>query len=160
MVIEKYDIKNIFQKHLIEDDWLWKVLVYGNILDYYFIKRFKTTKSIFDYINNQETFVYGKGISVGGGDENNISQHKEIEVSINSKQKGLKSFHLEYSLNLLKDLNYVHRPRNIELFKAPILLVGKGVSSDFKARSAISYRDVIYTDAITGIKPLNDFGEK
>ena len=41
MVIEKYDIKKVVQTNFIEEDWIWKVLVYGNILDYYFIKRLK-----------------------------------------------------------------------------------------------------------------------
>lgn len=160
MVIEKYDVKNIFQKYLINDDWLWKVLVYGNILDYHFIKRFKTTKSIYDYIGNHDDFIFGKGISIGGGDQNDISEHKNIDKSINSKEKGLKSFYVEFSSNFLRDFTYVHRPRRLYLFKAPVLLVGKGITGDFKAKSAISYEDVIYTDAITGIKPLTDYGKK
>jgi len=159
MVIEKFDIKNIFQKYLIIDDWLWKVLVYGNILDYQFIKRFKTGKSIYEYIDNEDNFIFGKGISIGGGDQNNIDEHKKIEKSINSKHKGLKSFYIEYSSNFLQNLDYVHRPRKIALFKESVLLVGKGITSDLKAKAAISYEDVIYTDAITGIKPLNDFGK-
>ncbi|WP_228433345.1 DNA methyltransferase [Chryseobacterium arthrosphaerae] len=160
MVIEKYDIKNIFQKKFIEDDWLWKVLVYGNILDYIFIKRFKEIKSIYEYINDKESFLFGKGISVGGGDKNDITAHKEIEYSINSKQKGLKPFHIDYSENFLKELQFVHRPRKISLFKAPVLLVGKGITNDFKAKASISSIDVIYTDAITGIKPISKHGEK
>ena len=46
MVIEKYDIKEVTQTNFIEEDWIWKVLVYGNILDYYFVKRLKENKPI------------------------------------------------------------------------------------------------------------------
>ncbi len=81
IVIEKFDIKYIAQKKLFEDDWLWKVLVYGNVLDYDFIKKFKKTKSIFDYISNERNFIFGKGISIGGGDKNNIQEHKKILYS-------------------------------------------------------------------------------
>lgn len=156
MVIEKYDIKEISQNHFIDDDWLWKVLVYGNILDYYFIKRLKNNKSIYEYISDKKEFIFGKGISVGGGDKNTIEEHKKINYSINSKQRGLKPFVVNYTTNFLKDLEFVHRPRKINLFKSPVLLVGKGVTNDFKLKSSISLYDVIYTDAITGIKPLTE----
>lgn len=155
IIIEKYDVKNITQKYFIDEDWIWKVLVYGNILDYYFIKRLKKNKSIHEYISDSNKFIFGKGVSKGGGDKNNIEEHKKIEHSIDSKQKGLKPFQINYSKNFLTELEYVHRPRRLTLYKAPILLVGKGISSDFKAKSAISLIDVVYTDAITGIKSLN-----
>ncbi|MDR1877881.1 MAG: N-6 DNA methylase [Flavobacteriaceae bacterium] len=156
MVIEKYDVKEISQNYFVDDDWLWKVLVYGNILDYYFIKRLKNHKSIYEYISDKKQFLFGKGISVGGGDKNPIDEHKKINYSINSKQKGLKSFVVNYTSNFLSNLDFVHRQRKIDLFKSPVLLVGKGVSNDFKLKSSISLYDVIYTDAITGIKPLTD----
>lgn len=160
MVIEKYDIKKVAQKIFIDEDWIWKVLVYGNILDYHFMKRLKKNKSIYDYISDKKNFVFGKGISVGGGDKNSIEEHKKIIHSINSKKKALMPFYISYSENFLKKIEYVHRPRKIELFKSPVLLVGKGISNEFKAKSAISFKDVIYTDAITGIKPLNSEGNK
>lgn len=159
IVVEKYDVKQIFQKFFIQDDWLWKVFVYGNILDYQFVKRFKKEKTIYEYIENEDDFLFGKGISVGGGDENDITEHREILNSINSKQKGLKTFNITYSENFLKDMQYVHRPRKIDLFRSNVLLVGKGITKDFKAKAAISFEDVIYTDAITGIKPLNESSE-
>lgn len=158
MVIEKYDYKELLQSYFIDEDWIWKVLVYGNILDYYFIKRLKTNKSIYDYISSSSHFTFGKGISVGGGDKNPIAEHKKIKYSIDSKNKGLKPFNISYTNNFLSDLEYVHRQRKLELFKSPVLLVGKGISNSFMAKSAIAYHDVIYTDAITGIKPLDEKG--
>lgn len=158
MVIEKYDYKELLQSYFIDEDWIWKTFVYGNILDYYFIKRLKTNKSIYDYISDPSRFIFGKGISVGGGDENPIVEHKKIKYSIDSKNKGLKPFGISYSNNFLSDCEFVHRQRKLELFKSPILLVGKGISNSFMAKSAISYDDVIYTDAITGIKPLDEKG--
>ncbi|AOZ98992.1 Eco57I restriction-modification methylase domain-containing protein [Flavobacterium commune] len=158
MVIEKYDYKELLQSYFIDEDWIWKVLVYGNILDYHFIKRLKTNKSIYDYISDPSHFIFGKGISIGGGDKNPIVEHQKIKYSIDSKNKGLKPFDISYSNNFLSDYEFVHRQRKLELFKNPVLLVGKGISNSFMAKSAISYDDVIYTDAITGIKPLDEKG--
>jgi hypothetical protein len=156
LIIEKYDIKEIYQNYFIDFDWIWKTLVFGNVLDFYFLKRLKENKSIYDYISNKDEFIFGKGISVGGGDKNPIVEHKKIDVSLDSKKKALSAYELKYSENFTRNLEYVHRPRKIELFKAPILLVGKGVTTDYKAKAAISYKDVVFTDAITSIKPLNN----
>ena len=159
IVIEKYDVKSISQNYFKNEDWIWKVLVYGNILDYFFIKRLKKNPSIYDYISDKKDFIYGKGISIGGGDKNIIYEHKKIQYAINSKEKGLSAFSITYCKNSLLDLDFIHRPRQINLFKAPVLLVGKGVTNNFRLKSSISYEDVIYTDAITGIKPLTEKGK-
>lgn len=154
IIIEKFDSKELLQSYFIDEDWIWKVFVYGNILDYHFIKRLKNNKSIYDYISDKSEFTFGKGIIVGGGDENPIDEHKKILYSVDSRGKGLKPFEIQYTKNFLLEHEYVHRQRRLELFKHPVLLVGKGISSSFMAKSAISYKDVVYTDAITGIKPL------
>lgn len=156
LVIEKYDYKEVRQKLFVENDWLWKVLVYGNILDYNFIKRLKENLPVQDYLDNENKFIYGKGICINGGDENPIKEHQTIQYSIDSKKRGLSPYHINYSDNFLKSLPFVHRPRNINLYRAPLLLVGKGVTSDFKAKAAVSNIDVIFTDAITSIKSLTD----
>lgn len=39
LVIEKFDQKEILQKHFIENDWMFKVALYGNTLDFHFLKR-------------------------------------------------------------------------------------------------------------------------
>lgn len=156
MVIEKYDVKEILQQYFMEDDWAWKVFVYGNILDYYFIKRLKKNPSLYEYISNKKEFKFGKGILVKGGDKGDISKHKKIKYSINSIDKGLQAYTIKYTDNFLSNMNYVHRPRKIDLFKSPVLLVGKGIDKQFRAKACISFKDVIYTDAITGIKPLTE----
>jgi len=40
-VLQRPDIKKVMQKRLMENDWLWKTLVYGSYLDFNFIKRLK-----------------------------------------------------------------------------------------------------------------------
>ena len=39
LVIEKFDYKKILQKHFTENQWMFKVALYGNTLDYLFLKR-------------------------------------------------------------------------------------------------------------------------
>lgn len=48
ILVEKHDVKRIKQEYFIEklggDDWLWKTLVYGNVLDIHLIKKLKNKK--------------------------------------------------------------------------------------------------------------------
>lgn len=59
LVIEKFDQKEIFQKLFIENDWMFKVALYGNTLDYYFLNRFfnKQNESILGKIDNKTLFA-------------------------------------------------------------------------------------------------------
>jgi hypothetical protein len=50
LVIEKYDQKEILQPYFIENDWMFKVALYGNALDYLFLKRINDFKS-FQWMN-------------------------------------------------------------------------------------------------------------
>ncbi len=156
MVIEKYDIKEIAQEFLIKNDWLWKVLVYGNILDYYFIKRLKSNTTVDKYLSNKKEFIHGNGICIGKKGKTPVVAHKEIASGIDSRNGGLNPYYIKYSENFLEDLDYVHRPRKIELFQSPVLLIGKGIDRLFRVKSAISNRDAVYKDATIGIKPLTD----
>jgi hypothetical protein len=64
LVIEKNDIKKLKQINFINHDWIWKVLLYGNVLDYHFIKRIlsKEYQSIFDFISQESDFLTGVGL--------------------------------------------------------------------------------------------------
>ena len=66
LVIEKYDNKKISQRNFLENDWMFKVALYGNILDFGLIKRLETqnTLQIIDLIDEHTTFR-GAGIERG-----------------------------------------------------------------------------------------------
>lgn len=46
LVVEKFDKKEILQKYFFENDWMFKVALYGNTLDFHFLNGFKKYKSI------------------------------------------------------------------------------------------------------------------
>jgi len=58
LVIEKYDQKEILQRHFIENDWMFKVALYGNTLDFHLIKRLLKASStkISGHIDNINLF--------------------------------------------------------------------------------------------------------
>lgn len=65
LVIEKFDYKKILQKHFIENQWMFKVALYGNTLDYLFLKRLTRNEvTISDLIDGKAVFK-GAGILKG-----------------------------------------------------------------------------------------------
>lgn len=151
MVIEKYDIKEIAQEYFIDEDWIWKVLVYGNVLDYFFIKRLKENFNTVGFVTN------GDYIKKGGLQRKNVNKKEKTDVSsligipyIDTQKKELKQFYIQSS-NKWNETEVAFCP-DTTVFKAPILLSTKGVDSSFSIKSAISYDDVIYTDSLIGIK--------
>lgn len=67
LVIEKFDQKTIKQIHFIENDWMFKVALYGNVLDFNFIIRLvKIPTTILEVIDNKQVFK-GAGIKSNKG---------------------------------------------------------------------------------------------
>lgn len=65
LVIEKFDQKKIQQRYFIENDWMFKVALYGGVLDFFLLKRLAKNKiKIIDLVNN-ETIFKGAGIHKG-----------------------------------------------------------------------------------------------
>lgn len=53
IVIEKFDQKQILQSYFIENDWMFKVALYGNTLDFQLLKRIGQNKSIDKFFNKR-----------------------------------------------------------------------------------------------------------
>lgn len=65
LAVEKFDRKLILQSHFIDNEWMFKVALYGNTLDYHFLKKIgKSQTKIIDLIDN-ETVFSGAGIERG-----------------------------------------------------------------------------------------------
>lgn len=157
--LTRNDIQMIQQDRLKKYDWLWKVLVYGSFLDFIFIKRIKSMPTIESVIKDNH-FIRKQGVKEKDKD-------KLIDVSFLKgwdyiETKKIKKYHIGKSnkkWNLAK-VGYIYRDKNknvvTDLYKAPILLVTGGTTSDLCAVSAISYSDGIFKSSLTGIKGFDD----
>ena len=161
ILIEKYDYKEIKQSFFEEYDWLWKVLVYGSVLDFYFIKRLRNKKcyheNIADIIENKNNqLISGEGIQIGGGDQNDAADL--IGMPFIDTKKTAKDLS-RFSINFRKVSKWVHpivhRNRNKELFKAPILLVKGSSNSGFSIVASLCMKDSTFTDSAFAIKSYN-----
>jgi hypothetical protein len=148
-VIEKQDIKEVAQNKFIKYDWLFKLLVYGNVLDFGLIERLKRDyKKIYDIICNEKEFIIGEGIIVGGGDEKDITYL--INKPFIKSQTDISPFFINPSLNNW-EISKAHRPRNPNLFKGNSLLITRGAFTEYKCISAISYNEAVFKHSLTAI---------
>lgn len=177
MVIEKYDVKEVAQKFFIDEDWIWKVLVYGNILDYYFIKRLKNNYStIGKEISDKSKFVFGQGLKFKDGDKRiNTSEYLDYKFlgSLKKKQnkKGewvdehtrysnfLTPYYLEKNTLVDWDGREVgYFPDDDKIFESPSLIITGGISKDFKSVSTILYENTLFKSSLSAIKALDNNG--
>ncbi len=153
--IQRGDYKEVSQQNLKDYDYLWKVLVYGSYLDFNLIKRLKKDYTpISNIISDEDKFVYGQGIQIGGGNKNDMS-HYIGRMYINAR-KDIKPFWLNYETKSKWTKNVAHRPRVDILFKAPMILISKGFTNTFRCVSAHSISDFVFTDALTSIKSIDN----
>lgn len=153
--IQRGDYKKVDQRQLKEFDYLWKVLVYGNYLDFNLIKRLKESySSLREVISNEEEFLIGQGAMIGGGDENDSSHL--IGRPFLDTRKDIKTFWINNTPSMKWEFETVHRPRNKKLYEAPMLLITEGINKYFRSVSAISEVDVVYRSSLTAIKIINE----
>lgn len=152
--IQRGDYKRVNQKQLKEFDYLWKILVYGNYLDFNLILRLKKEyPNLGDVISDEHTFLVGQGAMIGGGDKNS-ALHLVGKPFIDTR-KDIKAFWINNKLTNIWDFEMVHRPRNPSLYKAPMLLITEGINKYFRSVSAVSKYDLVYRSSLTAIK-IND----
>lgn len=175
MVIEKYDIKEISQNIIINEDWVLKALVYGNILDYHFIKRLKNNYStIKTIISDRSKFVFGQGLKFKDGQKKidtsefaNYNFLGSLNKRLNKKGEEvyeqtnyndyLKSYYIpEDSFVKWNSSDVGYFPEDNNIFNAPTLLITGGTTKEFRSVSGISYQDTLFKSSLTAVKALNN----
>lgn len=153
ITIEKTDRKQVQQSYFLQYDWLWKVMLYGNALDFTFLKRLREGHPDLNQLINENNFLVGQGVQVAGGD-NNDARHllgkKFLDTS--PPKRALEKFLVKDEILDEWDIPNLHRSRQSRLFEAPYVLVKKGLGTDFASVSAYSENDYIFKDSITAIK--------
>ena len=159
LVIEKRDVQRVRQELFLKYDWLFKVLVYGNILDFYLVKKLiENYKKIDDVIF--ENFIVSQGIKIN---DNYIKIKKPlgklVDLKLINTKKDLKSFWINPVLDTWTSTNVsdvAYLPQDERLFTPPVLLVAEGVSNALRSKAAISYEKQLFKASIKAFKPLNN----
>ncbi len=149
VVIQKSDIKFISQKDLHDYDWVWKVLVYGNTLDFQLINRLHSKKNIGQYIKKYDLFS-SFGIMKGNGNKDATKYFKYDFLDVQHKM--LRRYYIDERHIEKWNIANVSRPRTKETFTPPYVLVKKTLTQDFECVSTYSEKQWVFTDSVMSIK--------
>jgi hypothetical protein len=162
-VIEKNDVKVLKQSNFKKYDWIWKVLIYGNALDFQFVKRLKDNfpLPISELIKDENNFLFSTGIirdsdnkSKGGYDASHLVGMKYL----NTEQYQLSPFKMSVPPDSIWKDSFVKWVRDKSIYEPPMLLIKEGVTRYFKLSACVSTESIVFTNSVTSIKSLkNDF---
>lgn len=152
LVIEKNDIKEIKQKYFQKHDWLWKVMLYGNVFDFYFIKRLKEDYKTLNKIIEDYNLAFGQGF-IKGKNGKYDSSHLIGKTYLDTRKKSLSKFYInDIILEKYEHRSKLYRKGKKGIFNTPYVLLKKGFSrKDFSFVSAYSEKDYVFTNSITAI---------
>lgn len=146
IVVDKYDSKTIKQSELIENDWLWKVLLVGNSLDFNFLKRLKN-----DYTTLEKFIKHNKSLDKGVGFKKPSSKYKEEKTKKMPKFKGLPYLNLakkdlkRFAVKTSDTWEFDEiKSGNEKLMEPPHLLIGQSTTSNFDFISAFSENKIVF----------------
>jgi len=150
IVIEKYDTKFISQRYFIEYDWLWKVMLYGNILDFNFIKRLKSDYKTINDIIDENKLDHGVGFNENGPGKLIWADHLLNKPYLYTDR--LHRYFVNFENAPIWNIEKVYRKSKPGIFEPPHILIKKSPNSNFQLIGAYSDQEIIFKEAIMAIK--------
>ena len=156
IVIQKLDIKYIKQTDLIENDWMWKFLLYGNVLDFQFIRHLKKITPIKEIINKNK-LIQGTGVHCTSDSKEDASKYLDYNyLDVSASKKMLKRYYIDESNVSKWNKPFVNSTRNEKLFEPPYVLIKAGTDKYYRCVSSFSNKQWVFKDTIVSIKGTND----
>lgn len=154
LIIEKFDQKTILQKHFIENDWMFKVALYGNVLDFMFVKRLQENPNkLLEIVDNKEIFK-GAGIKSNKGNDHAAfligkplienSQIEDYYTPIDSHKLILRS----------KDV-WFESGRRKELFQGFKILIKEQARNESEIVVSLIDKDAVFKNGVWGLSFTN-----
>lgn len=155
LVIEKFDKKEILQRHFIDNDWMFKIALYGNTLDFSLLNKILNSKSykISDLQNNTD-FHFGAGIKSNKGDD-----YAEKLIGLPLIENGNVEEYFtpinENNVILTSDDVWYESGRKEDLFYGNRVLIKEQAKDE--SRIVVSYVDEnsVYKNGVYGISSNN-----
>ncbi|MCF8304508.1 MAG: N-6 DNA methylase [Bacteroidales bacterium] len=154
IVVEKYDYKKVKQKQF-EKDWIWKVLLYGNFLDYRFFEEYYddiSNKIKIDDFVNDNNLTFGAGYKIAQRlAKTPIEKLKKYPVV---KRDDLQPFFINVNnltsfKSMYPNVKFVDRKGTLAAYKPPHLLIKRGISK--KPVVAFSDFHCVYPNTVFSI---------
>ncbi len=153
IMIEPDDVKYVKQTLFLENDDLWKMLVYGGYWDFDLLSDMRENFRIIKDIASAHNLIMKKGLQDNDGDKKD-SSHLVGRKILNSDD-AIDHFYCNDNSYSIFDKAKIHRPRIQEIYKAPYVLFKKGLDcADYSIRAVYVEKDFLYRETINCIKGL------
>lgn len=151
IMIEPDDVKYVKQTLFLENDDLWKILVYGGYWDFELLnsirEKFRTIKDI----ASEHNLIMKKGLQDNDGDKKDSSHL--VGRKILDSDGAVDHFYLDDNAYSIFNKDKIHRPRTSEIYNAPYVLFKKGLDcSNYSIRAVYAEKDFLYRETINCIK--------
>ena len=155
LIIEKFDIKQIQQKHFLENVWMFKVALYGNTLDYLFLNRIsKFDNSIQNFIPDNYSVKSGNGIHKGTPKKHFNELIGIPIVETNNIQKYYTPIN-KFNKKLKKEDVFLEAGRRKSLFEGTKILLTRRPKKETNISVSICEENVVFRNSAYGI-PLGN----
>lgn len=155
IVLEKQDVKEIKQKIFYDNYWMFKVALYGNSLDFNFLKKILTNKhSINSVLKEKHSINAGNGIHKGTPKKyyNELIGFPIVET------KNICTYYTQVTdANQILDKEdvFLEAGRNVELFKGLKILLTRRPKNESDINISYCQNDVVFRNSSYGI-PFNN----
>ena len=148
LIIEKFDRKHIKQLHFIENKWMFKVALYGNTLDYLFLKRFEN-RSLSKFLD-KNNIIDGNGIKKGTP-KDYFDFLIGLPIIETSQIQENYTYIREDFPKLNRQETYLEAGRELVLFKGKKIILGKRTKFETELNISLIEDDCVYRDSVNSI---------
>jgi hypothetical protein len=141
------EIRGISQKQAEARPDLWSTLLWGSTRDVEFLDRLRIDFPTLGKIVGDRNWARGQGYQVGGGDENDATQLFGLPIIPTDAVQPM--YLSEIQLETFAR-PYLHRPRDIRLFKAPHILIRRTVAHG-RIAAVLVENDAVFANGVIGI---------
>jgi hypothetical protein len=148
VVIEKFDQKRIKQMYFLENDWMFKVALYGNTLDFVFLKKMNNDK--LSYFLKKYDVFNGNGIKKGTP-RSFFSFLKDLQVIETSQIQKYYTTVNNKLPRLTEEETFLEAGRTKELFVGKKIMLGKRTKSETDLSISLIEDDCVFRDSTNAI---------
>lgn len=154
LIIEKYDQKEIQQRHFLENDWMFKVALYGNTLDFSFLKKLEKTKEKLLDLFDGKSFFKGAGIHKG-------TKEKFKSFPIIGKEmienNDVNQYFSKASDKVLveEDDSYIKSGREIGLYEGAQILIKEQAKNESEIVISLTDKSYVFRSGVFSLSTVN-----
>lgn len=150
IMIEPDDIKYVKQTLFLENDNLWKILVYGGYWDFELLSSMRENFRTIKDITSAHNLIMKKGLQDSDG---NMDSSHLMGRKILDSEKAIDHFYFDDSAYSVLNKEKIRRTVIPDIYYAPYVLFKKGLDcTDYSIKAVYTEQDFLYRETINCIK--------